>query len=242
MLNLAVIINTLAVLVGSAIGILSGKGIAPRFRNILFQALGLLTIGLGIKMFFDCKSTLIILASLAAGGLLGEALKIEDWLAGLADKIAPGEGANFARGFVIALVLFVPGPMTVIGSLNAGLSPTANAGLPLLERLRAGLSGGSELLLVKSLMDFISSIMLAAAYGKGVMLSAIGVYLIEGLLVAFAGSLSFLQEPHILGNFSAVGGLMLAAIGIRMLELRDIKVGNYLPALIIAPFLSWIFG
>jgi len=224
MLNLAVIANTIAIVLGSAMGILSGKGITARFRNVLFQALGLLTLGLGIKMFFDYKSALIVLASLAAGGLIGEALKIEDRLARLADRLGPGEGANFARGFVVAVVLFVPGPMTVIGSL------------------RAGLAGNGELLFVKSLMDGISAIMLAAAYGKGVLLSAVGVYLAEGLLVTFASSLAFLQEPRYLGDFSAVGGLMLLAIGIRMLELREIKAGNYLPALLIVPILSHFFG
>ena len=224
MLNIAVIVNTLAVLAGSALGLLTGKGISERFRAILFQALGLLTIGIGVKMFFDYTSALIVLASLAAGGLLGEAVKIEDRLGRLADRVGPGQGANFARGFVIALVLFVPGPMTIIGSL------------------RAGLQGNNELLLVKSLMDLISSIMLATMYGSGVALSAVGVWLLEGLLVTFASALSFLELPRYLGNFTAVGGLMLVAIGIRMLNLREIKVGNYLPALIISPLLSHFFG
>lgn len=220
MLNPVVIINTIAVLAGSALGLLTGKGLTPRFRSVLFQAIGLLTIGLGIKMFLDYRNALIVLGSMAAGGLLGELLRIEDRLAQLAGRAGAGEGARFARGFVIALILFVPGPMTVIGSL------------------RAGLERNGELLLIKSLMDFISSIMLAAGYGKGVLLSAAGVWLCEGLLVTFAAGLSFLQEPRYLSNFTAVGGLMLLAIGIRMLELREIKVGNYLPALVIAPVLS----
>ena len=224
MFDIAVIVNTAAIVLGSAAGLLSGKAITTRFRSVLFQALGLLTIGIGIKMFFEYKSALIVLASLAAGGLIGEALRIEEHLGHLADRAGPGEGANFARGFVIALVLFVPGPMTIIGSL------------------RAGLQGNGELLLIKSLMDFLSSIMLAAAYGKGVALSAAGVWLFEGLLVTFASTLSFLEAPRYLGDFTAVGGLMLLAIGIRMLELREIKVGNYLPALLIAPILSHFFG
>jgi len=242
MLNLAVIINTLAVLAGSMLGTLSGKGITPRFRHVLFQALGLLTMGIGIKLFFDYKSALIVLASMALGGLIGEALKIEEWLSGLADRVSPGEGAGFARGFVIALVLFVPGPMTIIGSLRAGLMQTGMPATSFIGWLRAGTASGAELLLIKSLMDFISSIMLAAVYGRGVLLSAVGVYVIEGLLVTFAGSLAFLQEPRFLGDFTGVGGLMLLAIGIRMLELREIKVGNFLPALIIAPVLSALFG
>jgi uncharacterized membrane protein YqgA involved in biofilm formation len=224
MWNIAVIANTVAVIIGSLIGLLTGKGISGRFRSVFFQAIGLLTIGLGVKMFFDASHALLVLISLAAGGLIGEALKIEDWLGRLADRFNPNEGATVARGFVVALVLFVPGPMTVLGSLQAGLA------------------GNNELLLIKSLMDGISSVLLATAYGRGVLLSAAGVYLIQGLLVTFASALSFLQSPQYLGDFSGVGGLMLLGIGIRMLELRDIKVGNYLPALLISPILSAIFG
>jgi len=223
MLNIAVIINTLAVLVGSILGLLSGKGLKPRFRTILFQAIGLLTLGLGMKMFLDLNKALIVLGSMAAGGMIGEALRIEDWLGRIADRAGRGEGADFAKGFVVAVVLFTVGPMTIIGSIQAGLY------------------GNNELLLIKSFMDFIASIMLAAAYGRGVVLSAAGVYIIQGLLVTFAATLSFLQEPGYLGDFTGVGGLMLLSIGIRLLDIRDIKVGNFLPALLIAPLLSHFF-
>jgi len=224
MFNIAVIANTLAVIIGSLIGILTGKGIPDRFRKVFFQAIGLLTLGLGVQMFLDVQSALLVLVAMVAGGLAGEALRIEERLDRLANRVGPNEGANFARGFVVSLVLFVPGPMTVLGALQAGLA------------------GANDLLLVKSLMDGISSILLAAAYGKGVVLSAAGVYLVEGLLVTFSSTLSFLQLPQYLGDFTAVGGLMLLGIGIRMLELRDIKVGNYLPALLISPILSALFG
>ena len=224
MFNFAVLVNTAAVLAGSVLGIITGKGISDRFKSVLFQAIGLLTIGLGVKMFFDANSALIVLGSLALGGLIGEALRIEEWLAKLADRAGPGQGADFARGFVVATTLFLTGPMTIIGSIQAGLE------------------NNGELLLIKSLMDGIAGMMLAATYGSGVLLSAAAVFLVQGLLVTFASSLSFLQEARYLGDFTAVGGLMIVAIGIRMLELRDIKVGNYLPALIISPLLSFIFG
>jgi len=224
MLNFAVLVNTAAVLIGALIGLFTGRGISERFRNAMFQAIALLTLGLGAKMFLDANSALIVLASLAVGGVIGEALRVEDRLGALADRAGPGEGENFARGFVMACTLFLTGPMTIIGSLQAGLE------------------GNGELLLIKSLMDGIAAVMLAAKYGKGVLLSAIAVFLVQGLLVTFASSLSFLQEPRYLGDFTAVGGLMIIGIGIRMLELRDIKVGNYLPALVISPLLSFIFG
>jgi len=224
MFHIAVLINTAGVIAGSLLGMLGGKGLSERFRRVLFQAIGLLTIGLGVKMFLDVQEPLIVLGSMAAGGLIGEALRIEEAMGRLAEQVGRGEGAHFARGFVLAFMLFVPGPMTIIGSLQAGIQ------------------GDGQLILIKSLMDFISSIMLATVYGAGVLLSAIGVFVVQGLLVQFASSLSFLQEPRYLADLTAVGGLMLLAIGVRMLELREIKVGNYLPALVIAPALSHFFG
>ena len=224
MFNFAVLVNTAAVLVGSVLGLITGKGIPERFKQVLFQAIGLLTIGLGAEMFLDANSALVVLGSLALGGLLGEALGIEEWLAKLADTVGPGQGADFARGFVMAATLFLTGPMTIIGSIQAGLEDTG------------------QLLLIKSLMDGISAMMLAATYGAGVLLSAVAVFLVQGLLVTFASSLSFLQGVQYLGDFTAVGGLMVIGIGVRMLELRDIKVGNYLPALVVSPLLSFLIG
>jgi uncharacterized protein len=224
MFNFAVLVNTVAVLAGSVLGLLTGKGISERFRRVLFQAIGLLTIGLGVEMFLDAQNALIVLGSLALGGLLGEALRIEDRLASLADRVGPGQGADFARGFVMASTLFLTGPMTVIGSIQAGLE------------------NNGQLLLIKSLMDGIAGMMLAATYGVGVLLSAVAVWIVQGLLVTFASSLSFLQDVQYLGDFTAVGGLMVIGIGVRMLELRDIKVGNYLPALVVSPLLSFLIG
>ncbi|HNR80456.1 MAG TPA: DUF554 family protein, partial [Mesotoga infera] len=106
--------------------------------------------------------------------------------------------------------------------------------------LKAGLSGENELIFIKSLMDGISSIMLAAAMGRGVLLSAGSVYIVQGSLVSLAGLLSFLQSPVYLGDFSGVGGLMLLGLGLRLLEIKEIRVGNFLPALIVSPILTWI--
>jgi len=146
---------------------------------------------------------------------------------GLEEKIGRlvgkrSEDANFVKGFITASVLFVAGPVTVIGSL------------------RAGLSGENELIYIKSLMDGISSVMLAATLGKGVLLSAAAVYLVQGGLVSLAGVLSFLQTPQYMGDFSGVGGLMLLGLGIRLLEIKEIKVGNFLPALILSPIFTWV--
>ena len=220
MLNISVIVNTAAVIIGSLLGIFGGKLVGENYRKVFFNVIGLLTMGLGVKMFFDTSSVLVVLGSLIIGGALGEAFDIEEKIGRLAGK--KSDDASFVKGFITASVLFVAGPMTVIGSLKAGLS------------------GENELIFIKSLMDGISSVMLAAAMGRGVLLSAGAVYVVQGGLVTLAGVLSFLQGPVYLGDFSGVGGLMLLGLGIRLLEIKEIRVGNFLPALIISPVLTWI--
>jgi hypothetical protein len=220
MLNISVIVNTVAVIVGSMLGLLGGKFVKERYRKVFFNVIGLLTMGLGISMFLDTNSVLVVLGSLIVGGAIGEAFDLEEKIGRLAGK--KSDDANFVKGFITASVLFVAGPMTVIGSLKAGLS------------------GENELIYIKSLMDGISSVMLSATLGKGVLLSAVAVYLVQGGLVSLAGVLSFLQDPLYLGDFSGVGGLMLLGLGIRLLEIKEIRVGNFLPALILSPILTWV--
>lgn len=220
MLNISVIVNTVAVIIGSLLGLFGGKLLKERYRKVFFQVIGLLTMGLGISMFLDTNSVLVVLGSLIVGGAIGEFFDIEEKIGRLVGKRS--EDANFVKGFITASVLFVAGPVTVIGSL------------------RAGLSGENELIYIKSLMDGISSVMLAATLGKGVLLSAAAVYLVQGGLVSLAGVLSFLQTPQYMGDFSGVGGLMLLGLGIRLLEVKEIKVGNFLPALILSPIFTWV--
>jgi len=220
MLNISVIVNTVAVIIGSLLGLFGGKLLKERYRKVFFQVIGLLTMGLGISMFLDTNSVLVVLGSLIVGGAIGEFFDIEEKIGRLVGKRS--EDANFVKGFITASVLFVAGPVTVIGSL------------------RAGLSGENELIYIKSLMDGISSVMLAATLGKGVLLSAAAVYLVQGGLVSLAGILSFLQTPQYMGDFSGVGGLMLLGLGIRLLEIKEIKVGNFLPALILSPIFTWV--
>lgn len=214
------IVNTLAVIAGSLLGIFGGKLVKESYRKVFFNVIGLLTIALGIEMFLETSSVLVVLGSLIIGGAIGQALDIEEKIGKLTGK--KSEDVNFVKGFITASVLFVAGPMTVIGSLKAGLS------------------GENELIFIKSLMDGISSIMLAAAMGRGVLLSAGSVYIVQGSLVSLAGLLSFLQSPVYLGDFSGVGGLMLLGLGLRLLEIKEIRVGNFLPALIVSPILTWI--
>ena len=223
MFHYAVLINTMTVILGSLLGTFLRRGIPDRIKTVMFQSVGLITLGIGISMVLKSSDLLLILLSLLAGGIVGELIDIEGKLQGIANAVEKSEGpTSFAKGFVTASVLFTVGPMTIIGSLDIGLR------------------GNADLILVKSLMDFISSIILSSLYGLGVLMSAVWVFLFQGSLVAFSGALEFLSRPEYLNDFTGLGGLMILAIGIRILELRDIKVGNYLPALFFMPLVNFI--
>ncbi len=212
-------INAAAVVFGSSIGFLFRKGFSERYRKILFIAVGLSTIGISIKMIIGANSFLIVLFSMVIGGLIGEFFNIEGLLKNIGDNIKEGD---FSTGFVTSSLLFLVGPMTIVGSITAGLK------------------GDGSLIYTKSLLDFVSSTVLSSTYGLGVMLSAISVLLIQGAITLFASLLTFLTEPVYLNDIVAVGGLMVLGIGLRILEIKDTKVGNYLPALLISPLITFL--
>ncbi len=223
MLNIAVIVNTLAVLLGSLLGTFIGNKLPENTRKILFSAVGLTTLIIGVDMGLEAGNLIVVLVSLALGGVIGELLKIEQSLGRLANLVENSEGETpFVKGFITATVLFIIGPMTIIGCLNAGLV------------------GDNSIIFLKSVLDGISAMVLASAYGTGVIFSTVSVYLIQGLIVSLAGMLSFLSNPYYLNDFTAVGGAMVIAVGIRLLEIKDIKVGNFLPSLIIVVLINYI--
>ncbi|WP_277601147.1 DUF554 domain-containing protein [Thermotoga sp. Ku-13t] len=214
------LINAVCVFVGSSIGMALGKAVSERFKKILFQAVGLTTIGVGIKMTLDTANFIIVLLSLAFGAILGEMIDIEEKLSrvGRFSK----DSTRFAKGFVAATTLFLVGPMTIVGSI------------------RAGLLNDGTLIYVKSVLDFISSVVLASLYGVGVFVTGVVVLIVQGSMVLLASQLSFLTQQSYLANFTGVGGLIVLAIGLRLLELKDIKVGNFLPALVLSPLIDFI--
>jgi uncharacterized membrane protein YqgA involved in biofilm formation len=202
------------------LGMALGKAISERFKKVLFQAVGLTTVGVGIKMTLDTSNFIIVLLALAFGAIVGEILDIEEKLSRVG-KFS-NDSTRFAKGFVAATTLFLVGPMTIVGSI------------------RAGLLNDGTLIYVKSVLDFISSIVLASLYGVGVLLTSVVVLLVQGGVVSLASQLSFLTQQTYLANFTGAGGLIVLAIGLRLLELKDIKVGNLLPALIFAPIIDYV--
>lgn len=215
-------VNTLTVLAGSLIGMAIGNRLPERIRKIVFTALALMTLGIGVSMVIRGSRPLIIIGSIVLGGIIGELIDIERQLERFASwlqtRVRVG-GGNFVRGFVTASLLFCVGPMTVVGSIQDGLS------------------GDSTILVTKAIMDGFASVALAATTGIGVMFSTITVLVVQGGLSLLGKSLSALTEPQALDQLTGVGGLLIIALAIRMLEIKDIRVGNLLPALVIVALL-----
>lgn len=239
--------NVGAIIVGTVIGLLFGKVIAERFRQIAFHAMGLCTLGIGIVMivngYTDLKAAtslalLVPVLSLVVGAIIGEALRIEQRLANLAawlenrlpvgtdvEVMQAGEAPSrsFVEGFMAASVLFCVGAMAIIGSIQAGL-------------------GDSSILYLKALMDGIAAIPLACALGIGVGFSALPILVLEGGVALLSMSLGSFFTPSILAAIDLVGGMMMLAIGFDLAGIKKLRVANMLPALVIAILLGWWFG
>ena len=223
MLNISVIVNTLSVLLGSLIGVFIGKKLNDNLRIIMFEAVGIITLIMGIKMGLGASDFIVVLGALVAGGVIGQFIDIEGKIGKFANKIEKSEGeTSFVKGFITATVLFTVGPMTILGCFEAGIS------------------GNNSLIFLKSLLDFFSSIILASLYRYGVVMAAGSVYIIQGLLISFSASLGFLADPIYLPDFTAVGGAVMVAIGVRLIEIKNIKAGNFLPSLGIVILINWI--
>jgi len=165
--------------------------------------------------------------SIVAGVVVGELLRLEDRVNAAAERLQNrlhmASGSRWAEGLVSATLIYCIGPMTVIGSIQEGLT------------------GSATLIYTKSILDLVISISLAAAFGSGVLFSAIPVFVIQGALTVLGAALGFLMEPYLLNELTAVGGLMVMAIGINLLGLKKIKLANLLPGLVFSILFALLF-
>lgn len=213
------LVNTGAVLAGSTLGVLLSGRLPLRFKEILLQGLGLSTIFIGVSMALSGKDSLLVVGSVVGGGLCGEILRIEDGLAWLAEalkKAIKSSSDRFVEGFVSASLMFLVGPITILGCLADGVSHDP------------------ELLYIKSILDGFASLALASTLGAGVVFSALSVLLIQASLTLGAGHLEFLRNEAVLAAITATGGVLILGIGLNLLELKKIRTGNLLPALAFA--------
>ena len=222
---LGTFVNALAVLVGSALGVLLRRRIPKGMDEILMQGLGLAVIVIGVQMARGTHNVVVLILSMAIGGVLGHLLGIEAGLERLgtwaeARLGAREEGSTFARAFVTSSLLFCVGPLTILGAFQGGL------GQP------------PVLLYTKSVLDGVSSVAIGATLGPGVFLSAGTILVYQGALTLLASSAQTLMTPDVTREFTATGGLLVLGVGITLLGLRPIRVGNLLPALLVVVVLT----
>jgi len=227
MIPLGPLVNGAAIIVGGLLGLTLHGRFPDRVRVIMFQALGLSILLIGLKMALTMNAPLLVVISMLAGAVAGEGIDIERWMARAGDRLKArlhSENALFTDGLVTASVIFCTGTMAILGSFD--------------EALR----GDYTLLFTKSLLDGSVALILATTYGAGVLLSFVPVALYESLLVFLGAATHAYFTPDRLTQLSAVGGLLIVAIGINMLGLLKIKVSNLLPAMVVAVALAPFFS
>ncbi|KAA0259024.1 DUF554 domain-containing protein [Deferribacter autotrophicus] len=219
------VVNTVAVAVGSIIGVTIGKRIKPEIKDAVMKALGLAVVVLGIKMAFEKHDFLLALIAIVIGTAVGEMINIELFLeniGGYFQQKVKSESGNFVLAFVTASVLFCVGSMTIIGAIKDGLS------------------NDPSVLYIKSLLDGVSSIILASTLGIGVFFSIVVILVYQGLLSLLAFKFTFLLNDMYVNGISVVGGIIILGIGLNMLGLTKIKTGNMLPSLFIIPIIDFL--
>jgi uncharacterized membrane protein YqgA involved in biofilm formation len=217
------LLNALTVLVGGLLGTVLGDRLPEPLRENVVRGVGLFVVAMGAKLAIDSSNLLYVLGSILLGGLVGSLFgldrRLNDLGATLQRRFArPGE-STVAEAFVTASIVFCVGPLTFLGSIQNGLN------------------GDASLLAIKSVLDGFTSIALAATLGWGVLLTIPVILLYQGGLALGAAALAGLLSDLQLREMSAVGGLLLLGVGLRLLSIRDVKVADFLPAILVAPLL-----
>lgn len=226
------LLNIITVLIGGALGLIFGARIPEKLKATVIAGMGLFTLGMGLQMFLNTENPLIVLGSLLIGALLGEWWRIEDGLQNLGkileQRFSKGDedGSNkFVRGFLTAALLFCVGPMTILGSIQDGLT------------------GDYNLLAVKSVLDGFAAMAFASTLGAGVLFSTIIILVYQGGISLLAAQLNAIVTPAMMNELTATGGVILLGLAISsLLEIKKIRVGNMLPGLAVAPLIVWVLG
>jgi uncharacterized membrane protein YqgA involved in biofilm formation len=226
------LLNIATVLLGGAIGLLFGARISERLKATVIAGLGLFTTAIGIQMFLNTENPLIVLGALLTGTLFGEWLRIEDGLQNVGKFLEQRfsrqeeDGSNkFVRGFLAASLLFCVGPMTILGSIQDGLT------------------GDYNLLAIKSVLDGFASLAFASTLGIGVLFSTLVILVYQGGISLLAAQLDAIVTPAMLNELTATGGVILLGLAVSsLLEIKRIRVGNMLPALAVAPLIVWLLS
>jgi uncharacterized protein len=220
------VVNAAAIIVGSLMGVLLKKGLPDRLKGTLMQGIGLGVLLIGFRMALQSENLLIVLASLVLGGIVGETINIELYLEkfGLFIQSKVDENSSIAKAFVTSSLLYCVGSMAVMGALESGLT------------------GNHTTLYAKSILDGVTSIIFASTLGIGVLFSAIPVLIYQGAITMAASLVQPILTTAAVAEMTGTGGLLIIGIGLNVLEIKTIKVGNLLPAILFALLISTLAG
>lgn len=224
---LGTIVNFSAIVIGSLIGILVKGGLPEKISDTIMQGLSLCVIYIGISGAIKGSNVMLIIFSAVIGGFVGELIDIDNLLKKLGDKIEnkfKGKGTKISEGFVTASLLFCVGSMAIVGSLESGLQ------------------GNNKILFAKSVIDGVVSIIFSSTLGIGVMISSISVLLYQGIITLAASGLKYILIQSVITEMTAIGSLLIMAIGLNMLGVSKIKVANLLPSVFVPIFYQLILN
>lgn len=224
---LGVIVNSVAVIIGSLLGLLFKKGINEKLSSAVMVGVGLCTIYIGIDGMLVDTNPLVAIVSIVIGAVIGTLIDIDKALNGFGDKLSAllskkGED-SFTQGFVASSLLFCVGAMAIVGSITAGLT------------------GDNTTLFTKSILDFTAAIMFSSTFGIGVVFSIIPLTLYQGLIAICAGFLDPVLTDGAINAISCTGSIIIMGLGLNITGISKFKIANYLPAIILAPFVYYLF-
>lgn len=226
------IVNSLAIFAGGVLGASAARGLLLRYQDEVNKAIKIAVSIVGIQMALKGENFLITFTSLIVGIIIGQMIDLDgkfnlfgSWMANKVGKLNIGaqNGANFQEGFVTASLIYCVGAMAIIGSIQDGLT------------------GNTDVLYLKAFMDGISSIAFATTWGIGVALSSISVFIYQGIITLLANQISGFFTPHIINELTAVGGISILAISLKLLNLVDAKIANWIPSIFVAIILASFF-
>ncbi|MEW5783916.1 MAG: DUF554 domain-containing protein [Bacillota bacterium] len=221
------IVNGAAIIAGALVGVALGKIIPKRLSEITMQGIGLAVLLIGLQMALQSQQVLLLIFSLVLGGITGELLKLEERLLTVGGWLERNVGRNqssIARSFVYATMIYVVGAMAITGALESGLL------------------GSHQILYAKAALDGVSAVVFASTMGVGVAFAALPVVLYQGAIALMARWTSVILTEAVIIEISAVGGILIVAISLSLLQLKTIKVGNLLPAFLFSAALVYWLG
>lgn len=221
----ATLVNMVAVVFGALVGLFLKKGLPSGARTLVMEVLGLCTIVIGMKMAVTAENDVIVVLSLAIGGLIGFALKLDHHMEQLGVNLKKRVGSqnnDFVEGFVSASLITCVGAMAIVGSFEAGIN------------------GNYSVIFVKSVLDMFLAVVLASTYGEGVVFAGLTILIYQGALTLMSGFLAPILTPDVIAYIGASGGVLIIAIGLTVSGIKEFKTINMLPGIFIAPILAQI--